>query len=103
MDRISASRRTRSDVRSEGVHLVARLIIEEGLEGYRSGSRAGRLKTAEGVVEYAAPQISDRAVPFRARLCEIIHGRTEELEALAADYRRAMSKRCWPTRAANRC
>jgi putative transposase len=94
MDRISASGRTRSDVRSEVVHLVARLIIAEGLEGYRNGSRAGRLKTAEGVVEYAAPQISDRAVPFRARLCEIIRGRTEELEALAVEmYARGLSTR----------
>jgi putative transposase len=103
-----------SDVRSELVRLAARLIVEEGLEGeatdalgreyyvrgatsgtgYRNGYRAGRLKTAEGVVEYAAPQISDRAVPFRSRLCEIIRGRTEELEALAVEmYARGLSTR----------
>src|SRR5207237_1198310 len=90
--------------RSDLVRLAARLIIEEGLEGeatdalgreyygrgaapgvgYRNGHRTGRLKTAEGVVEYAAPQISDRAVPFRSRLREIIRGRSEELAVLAA-------------------
>src|SRR5438093_3456975 len=89
-----------SDLRSELVRLAARLIVEEGLEGeatdalgreyyargaiagagYRNGYRTGRLKSAEGVVEYAAPQISDRAVPFRSKIREIIRGRTEEFE-----------------------
>jgi len=117
-----------SDLRSDLVRLAARLIIEEGLEGeatdalgreyygrgaapgvgYRNGHRTGRLKTAEGVVEYAAPQISDRAVPFRSRLREIIRGRSEELEALAVEmYARGLStrdiERCLPTTAANRC
>src|SRR6184192_2336199 len=102
------------DLRSELVRLAARLIVEEGLEGeatdavgreyyvrgaapgtgYRNGYRMGQLKTAEGMVEYAAPQISDRAVPFRSRLREIIRGRTEELEALAVEmYARGLSTR----------
>jgi transposase-like protein len=102
------------DLRSALVRLAARLIVEEGLEGeatdalgreyyargaaagagYRNGYRRGRLKTAEGVVEYAAPQICDRAVPFRSRLREIIRGRTEELEALAVEmYARGLSTR----------
>src|SRR5437660_3533961 len=103
-----------SDLRSELVRLAARLIVEEGLEGeatdalgreyyargaiagagYRNGYRTGRLKTAEGVVEYAAPQISDRAVPFPSWLREIIRGRSEELEALAVEmYARGLSTR----------
>ncbi len=46
------------------------------------------------MVEYAAPQISDRAVPFRSRLREIIRGRSEELEALAVEmYARGLSTR----------
>jgi putative transposase len=62
--------------------------------GYRNGYRTGRLKTAEGMIEYAAPQISDRAVPFRSRLREIIRGRSEELEALAVEmYARGLSTR----------
>src|SRR6266513_2822347 len=102
------------DLRSELVRLAARLIVEEGLEGeatdalgreyyargaiagagYRNGYRTGRLKSAEGVVEYAAPQISDRAVPFRSKIREIIRGRTEELEALAIEmYARGLSTR----------
>jgi hypothetical protein len=75
------------DLRSALVPLAARLIVEEGLEvkprtrwdgsitrvarllaPARNGYRTGRLKTAEGMVEYAAPQISDRVVPFRSRL-----------------------------------
>jgi len=104
----------KSDLRSELVRLAARLIVEEGLEGetadalgreyyvrgaaagagYRNGYRTGRLKTAEGMIEYAAPQISDRAVPFRSRLREIIRGRSEELEALAVEmYARGLSTR----------
>ena len=101
------------DLRSELVRLAARLIVEEGLEGeaadalgreyyvrgaapgagYRNGYRTGRLKTAEGMVEYAAPQISDRAVPFRSRLREIIRGRSEELEALAVEMSRTFDSR----------
>src|SRR5215813_13001985 len=87
MNRTPASKRhgldgramAKSDLRSEVV---------------RRGSRVGRLKTAAGVVEYTAPQISDRAVPFRARLCEIIRDQTEELEALAVEmYARGLSTR----------
>ena len=37
-------------------------------QGYRNGSRTGRLKMAEGAIEYAAPQIAGRDEPFR---CEI--------------------------------
>ena len=46
------------------------------------------------MVEYAAPQICDRAAPFRSRLREIIRGRSEELEALAVEmYARGLSTR----------
>lgn len=99
---------------SELVRLAARLIIEEALEGeardavgrdyyargaapgagYRNGYRAGRLKSAEGAIEYSAPQIADRAEPFRSRLREIVRGRTAELEALAVEmYARGLSTR----------
>jgi hypothetical protein len=41
-----------------------------------------------------APQISDRAVPFRSRLREIVRGQTEELQALAVEmYARGLSTR----------
>jgi putative transposase len=94
-----------ADGRSELVRLAARLIIEEALEGeagdalgrdyyargavpgtgYRNGYRAGRVKSAEGAIDYSAPQIADRSEPFRSRLREVVRGRTEELEALAVE------------------
>jgi transposase-like protein len=91
---------------SELVRLAARLIIEEALEGeardalgreyyargaapgagYRNGYRTGRLDSAEGRIEYRAPQIADRAAPFRSAIREIVRGRTTELEALAVEF-----------------
>jgi hypothetical protein len=81
MDGVSGS----EDSGSELVRLAARLIVEEALEGeardavgrdyyargaaagagYRNGYRTARLKTAEGAVEYSAPQLADCAEPFR--------------------------------------
>lgn len=69
------------DARADLLKLATRLIVEEELEaesrdalgreyyehgakpgqGYRNGHRPGRLKTAEGFIEYAAPQIAGRA------------------------------------------
>jgi transposase-like protein len=105
---------TASDGRSELVRLAARLIIEEALEGeaedalgrgyyargaapeagYRNGYRTGRLKSAEGAIEYSAPQIADRAEPFRSRIRATLRGRTEALEGLAVEmYARGLSTR----------
>ena len=102
------------DGRSELVRLAARLIIEEALEGeakdalgrdyyargatpgagYRNGYRPGRVKSAEGAIDYSAPQIADRSEPFRSRIRETVRGRTEELEALAVEmYARGLSTR----------
>ena len=99
---------------SELIRLAARLIIEEALEGeardalgreyyargtapgagYRNGYRRGRLDSAEGRIEYSAPQIADRAAPFRSAIREIMRGRTAELEALAVEmYARGLSTR----------
>ena len=110
MDGKSETSGTSSDL----VRLAARLIVEEALEseagdalgreyyarggapgaGYRNGYRTGRLKTAEGAVEYSAPQIADRAEPFRSKVRGILGGRTEELEALAVEmYARGLSTR----------
>ena len=79
--------------RSNLVLLAAQLILEEALEGevrdgigrdryeraegdasgYRNGYRTGRMKTAEGMVEYAAPQVRETTEPFvsgiRQNLC----------------------------------
>ncbi len=94
-----------SDGLSELVKLATRLIIEEGLEaecrdvlgrdyyergaeegrGYRNGVRAGRLKSAEGLIDFAAPQIAGREEPFRAEIRAHLKGRTEALEGLAVE------------------
>jgi putative transposase len=103
-----------ADSRSELVRLAARLIIEQALEGeasdalgrgyyargavsgrgYRNGYRTGRLKSAEGLIDYSAPQIAERTEPFRSRIRQILRGRTEELEDLAVEmYARGLSTR----------
>jgi transposase-like protein len=117
-----------ADSRSELVRLAARLIIEEALEGeasdalgrgyyargavsgrgYRNGYRTGRLKSAEGLIDYSAPQIAERTERFRSRIRQILRGRTEELEDLAVGCMRAAfppvtSRLCSPTRAGTRC
>ena len=91
--------------RSELVRLATRLIIEEGLEaevrdavgrdyyehgcapdrGYRNGVRSGRLKTAEGFIAYAAPQVAGRPEPFRSSLRRHLKGHSEALEDLAVE------------------
>jgi putative transposase len=43
------------------------------------------VKSAEGAIDYSAPQIADRREPFRSRIREAVRGRTEELEALAVE------------------
>ena len=102
------------DVKGAMVHQAIRLIVEEALEGevadvlgrgyyepgattgsgYRNGYRRGKLKTAEGAIEYGVPQVSDRAEPFRSKVREVIKGRTAELERLAVEmYARGLSTR----------
>ncbi len=93
------------DGRAELVRLATRLIVEETLEaesrdavgreyyehgaapgqGYRNGVRTGRLKTAEGFIEYAAPQIAGRDEPFRSEIRDHLKGRTQALEDLAVE------------------
>jgi len=93
------------DGRAELVRLATRLIVEEALEaesrdalgrayyehgaepgqGWRNGVRTGRLRTAEGMIEYAAPQIAGRDAPFRSEIREHLKGRTQALEDLAVE------------------
>ena len=103
-------------LKSSFVQLALQKVIEELLEGeardavgrdyyrhgaadapgggYRNGYRDDVLRTAEGAVTYAAPQISDRAEPFRSRLRALLSGRTDELERLGIEmYARGLSTR----------
>jgi putative transposase len=96
MARVPMSERTRNELkemfagkrsadRSGLVRQAARLIVEEALEaeaghelgrgyyehgagerGYRNGYRLGKMKTAEGMIEFAVPQVSNTAEPFRS-------------------------------------
>ena len=100
--------------RSDLMLLAARLILEEALEGevrdrlgreryertegpptgYRNGYRTGRMKTAEGMVEYAAPQVRATSEPFVSAVRENLAGRTGALEDLAIElYARGLSTR----------
>ena len=121
MKRISAPEQTREQLRAliEGrlgtssdrsslVLLAARLILEEALEGevrdrigreryesgYRNGYRPGRMKTAEGTVEFSAPQVRDTPAPFVSPIRENLTGRAKALEDLAVElYARGLSTR----------
>jgi transposase-like protein len=114
MARVPASERTRNALKdmfagktaadkSSLVRQAARLIVEEALEkeaaaalgsgyyehgadrrGYRNGYRLGRVKSAEGEIEFALSQLTDIAEPFRPKIREVLRERTEELERLAA-------------------
>jgi putative transposase len=91
--------------REELVKLATRLIVEEALEaeardaigrgyyehsaepgqGYRDGYRPGRLKTAEGTVEYPAPKVCGREAPYRSAIRDHLKGHTQALEDLAIE------------------
>ena len=100
--------------RSDLVRLALRLIVEEALEsevaealgreryargagekaGYRNGYRTGKVKTAEGAVEYAAPQVREMPEPFVSGVRAALSGRTQALEDLAVElYARGLSTR----------
>ncbi|MFN0193275.1 MAG: transposase [Aestuariivirga sp.] len=103
-----------ADGRGDLLKLAARLIIEEALEaeaceavgraryeradgearGYRNGVRAGKLKTAEGLLEFSAPQLRNMGEPFVSALRPALKGRTAALEDLAVElYARGLSTR----------
>ena len=102
---LMACRHSEQFGRTELVQLATRLIIEEGLEaevrdaldrgyyehgsepggGYRNGLRRGRLKTAEGFVDYSAPQVAGTTDPFRSELRDHLKGHSEALENLAIE------------------
>jgi putative transposase len=101
---IIEGRLSTASAKDELVKLATRLIVEEALEGeagdtvgrdyyehgallrgYRNGYRTGRLKTAEGLMEYSASQIAGRDEPFRSAIREHLKGHTQGLEDLAIE------------------
>lgn len=110
------------DLRSNLIRLAVQRIVEESLEaeasealgrgyyereaggesaaadkpaaGYRNGYRTGRLQSAEGPIEFALPQLSDRPEPFVSRVRQHVQGRSGELEKLAVEmFARGLSLR----------
>lgn len=93
------------DGTSELVKLATRLILEEALEtetrsalgrycyahgaeagrDYRNSCRTGRLKTAEGAIEFSAFQVAGGDAFFRSEIRQHAKGRTEALEELAVE------------------
>lgn len=53
--------------------------------GYRNGLHRGQLKTAEGSIDYAAPQVTGTGEPFRSALRHHLKNRSEALEDLAIE------------------
>ena len=112
-DLLAAGVSGEKDIRSELIRLGMRKILEEALEaevetrlgrgyygreedaaGYRNGYRRGRLKTAEGPIEFSSPQVSDLGEPYRSKIREVIGGRSEMLEELATEmFARGLSTR----------
>ncbi len=104
---------TSEEPSSKLIRLAVRRIVEEALEGevrdhlgrdyyrhgngqetgYRNGYREGKLKTAEGEVSYAVPQV--RGIEgFESKVRSGVRGRSEELERLALEmYARGLSTR----------
>ena len=82
---------------AEVAEAVGREYYENGAApgaGYRNGYRRGRLRTAEGPIEYGVPQVADRAEPFVSRVRARLAGRTAELERLAVEmFARGLSTR----------
>lgn len=62
--------------------------------GYRNGYRLGHLHSAEGAIDFAVPQISDREEPFVSEVKRHVQGRSGELEKLAVEmFARGLSLR----------
>ncbi len=92
-----------ADARTEPIQLWAQSILEEALEaknrdvfgrkynehgvepdwGYRNGTRKGKLKTAECMIEYSVRQIARRDRPFKSVIRVPCSGYTAALEDLA--------------------
>jgi putative transposase len=109
----SADRET--NVVSALVETVTRLVVEELLEaeqadylggrgryerrvegqvGSRNGYEPGRIRTAEGPIEVAVPQVRGAGAPFRSSLMSFLDGNSEVLDRLVTEmYARGLSTR----------
>ena len=66
----------------------------EDQAGSRNGYERGRLRTAEGFIDVAVPQVRGTAEPFRSSLMGFLDGNSEVLESLVNEmYARGLSTR----------
>src|SRR5215218_1149370 len=104
-----------SNIVSALVETVSRLVVQELLEGEqrdflggrgrydrrgedqagsRNGYERGRLRTAEGFVDVAVPQVRGAGEPFRSSLMGFLDGNSAVLESLVNEmYARGLSTR----------
>lgn len=104
-----------SNIVSALVETVTRLVVQELLEGEqtdflggrgrydrrggdqvgsRNGYERGRLRTAEGFIDVAVPQVRGAGEPFRSSLMGFLDGNSEVLEHLVNEmYARGLSTR----------
>jgi len=98
---------------SEFLKLAAQMVAQEALEqevtdflgreryerqeetvGYRNGYKPGRMRSAEGEIELAVPQVRETEQPYRSRLMEFFKGNTDVLDYLVLQmYTRGLSTR----------
>ncbi len=101
------------DVTSELMRLAMAKVVQELIEqeqrdflgreryerggrgrGLRNGYEPARIKTAEGEVPVAVPQVRQAPEPYRSRLLEFLRGHTDVLKRLAVEmYARGLSTR----------
>jgi transposase-like protein len=66
----------------------------EGQVGSRNGYEPGRIRTAEGPIEVAVPQVRGAGTPFRSSLMSFLDGNSEVLDRLVTEmYARGLSTR----------
>jgi putative transposase len=62
--------------------------------GYRNGYKPGRMRSAEGEIELAVPQVRDSEHPYRSKLMDFFKGNTDVLDYLVLQmYTRGLSTR----------
>ena len=57
---------------------------EGGQTGWRNGYEPGRLRTAEGAIDIAVPQVRGAGEPFRSPLMSFLDGNSEVLDRLVS-------------------
>jgi putative transposase len=98
---------------SEFLKLAAQWVAQEALEhevtdflgrdryerqddpvGYRNGYKPGRMRSAEGEIALAVPQVRETEQPYRSKLMEFFKGNTDVLDYLVLQmYTRGLSTR----------